>query len=70
MFFLLGGGGRGSPRRREGRRGSVFIENPRRGVLQDRRGREAGRVSAADWGISGGLNIFFFGAEMSTKITD
>ena len=33
-------------------------------------GRGAGRVSAANWGIfwgGGGLNIFVFGAEMSTK---
>ena len=37
------------------------------GGLQEGRGRGAGRVSAANWGMGGGLNIFF-GAEMSTKI--
>ena len=54
--------------------GIVFvIENPRRGGGCSRRGRGrgAGRVSAANWGIFGGggrerLNIFFE-AETSTK---
>ena len=34
------------------------------------RGRGAGRVSAANWGIwgGGGLIFFFFGAEISTKV--
>ena len=64
IFFLLGegeGGVRGA-----GRGGDrFFIENPRTwGVLGGGRGRRAGRVSAANWGIFGGG---FLGAEMSTK---
>ena len=65
-FFLLEEG----PRHREGRGIGFFIENRRGGVLQDRRGRGAGRESAANWGfffLGGGL-IIFFGAEMSTKV--
>ena len=41
-----------------------FIENPRRGFSRRGRGRGAGKVSAANWGIwggGGGLNIFFRG---------
>ena len=42
---------------------TVFIENPRRGGggRPEERGRGAGRVSAANWGIwgGGGVNIFF-----------
>ena len=62
LFFSARGGGRGSPGRRE-RGGSIFIENPRRGGLQEGRGQGAGRVSAANLGIGGGggLNIFFRG---------
>ena len=66
-FFLLGGGGRGSPRRRERGGDRFFVGNPRGGGVS--RGRGAGRVSTAKWRIlgGGGLNIFF-GAEMSTKV--
>ena len=49
----------------------VFIENPRRGVSQERGGgRGAGRVSAGNLagGGGGGANFFFFfGAEIPTK---
>ena len=43
---------------------SILIETPREGVSRRERGRGAGRVSAANWGIwggGGGLNIFFGG---------
>ena len=42
--------------------GSIFVEIPMRGGFS----RGAGKVSAANWEMGGGLNIFF-GAEMSTK---
>ena len=70
-FFLLGegeGGVRGA--RSGGRGGGRFsIENPRRGSLQDGRGRGAGRVSAANWGIfgGGGLSIFFGGRNVNQE---
>ena len=60
-FFLLGEGeGRVRGAGRGG--GLIFIENPRRGGgLQEGRGRGAGRVSAANWGIwRGGAKFFFF----------
>ena len=67
FYFSARGGGRGSPRHREGG-GSVFLlKNARRGVSRKGSGRGAGRVSAANCGIGGGLNFFFFGAEMSTE---
>ena len=58
IFFSARGGGRGTPRRRECHRAGgdrLFIENPRRGGLQERRGLGAGRVSAGNWelGIGG-----------------
>ena len=59
--------GVGSPRRQEGG-GRFFIENPRRGgVSRSRRGCEAGRVSAANWGIfgGGGRNVHQEGASSS-----
>ena len=61
-FFSARGGGRGSPRRRPGGGdgGSFFIEKPRRGGLQDGRGREAGRVSAANWEFWGGGGAKYF----------
>ena len=49
-FFSARGGGRVSPRRRAGWGDRFFIENPRRGG-EAGRGRGAGRVSAANWGI-------------------
>ena len=33
------------------------------------RGRAAGKVSAANWGMGAGAKIIFFGAEMSTKVS-
>ena len=41
-----------------GARGAGRRENPG-GGLQDGRGRGLRRESAANWGIGGGLNIFF-----------
>ena len=62
-FFLLGDGE--GPLESEAPRGggaSIFIENPRRGVSGRERGRGAGRVSAANWGIGGrGAKYFFSG---------
>ena len=57
-----GGGGRVDWNSQE-RGGGIFS---RRG-----RGRGAGKVSAANWGLpgGGGQNIFFFGSEMSSKTT-
>ena len=75
FFFLVGEGGKGSPRRREGR-GRFFIEKARRGGGLSRRGkgRGAGRVSAANWGIfwggGGGLNIFFRGRNVHQDSLD
>ena len=63
FFFFSGRGGIGGSPRRQGAGGSVFIENPRRGGgSRSGRGRGAGRVSAANWGIlGGGLNSSFSG---------
>ena len=69
IFFSARGGERGSSRRRGGGGGGqVFIENPRRGG-EAGRGRGAGRVSAANWGIfwGGGL-IFFSGPKCPPRI--
>ena len=52
LFFPTRGGGRASPRRREGRGIGFLLKIPGRGgFLQDKRGRGAGRLSAANWGI-------------------
>ena len=61
LFFLLGEG-EGGVRGPGGGWGSVSYWNPRRGVSRRGKGRRAGRVSAANWGIAGGggANIFFF----------
>ena len=64
IFFIFSArGGEGGPRRQKGGgRGQFFIENPRRGVSQERggggglKGREG---VCGEWG--GGLNIFFRG---------
>ena len=71
-FFSAQGGGRGSPRRRGGGGGwFFFMKIPERGGDSRRgRGRGAGRVSGANWGIFflGGVGLFFLGgAETSTK---
>ena len=60
-FFLLRGGGRGSPAKGGG--GADFLLNPRRGVSRRERGRGGGRVSGriGEFGGGGGLNIFFRG---------
>ena len=52
-FFSARGGVGGSPRH-SGGGGSVFIQNPTRGGVSRGRGRGAGRVNAANWGIWGG----------------
>ena len=57
-LFSARGGGMGSPRpspRRQdgGGGGSVLLKIPRGRAFQDGRGRGAGRVSAASWGILG-----------------
>ena len=61
-FFCLGRG-KGESEGAGGGGGSIFYENPSRGVSRRDRGRPAGRVSAANWGIGGGggLNFFFSG---------
>ena len=38
FLFFCSGGGRGSLRRREGGRGRFFLDNPRRGGLQEGEG--------------------------------
>ena len=64
IFFIFSarGGGRESPRRREGGGGEVLLKIPGGGGLQDGRGRGAGRVSVANWGIfwGGEAKYFFF----------
>ena len=66
-YFVCSWTGKGESEARGGGGGPIFIGNPKRGVFRRERGRGAGRVSAANWGIGGGgLNIFL-GAEMSTK---
>ena len=68
FFSARGRGVRGA-----GGGGDGFIENPRGGGGVSRRGkgRGAGRVSAANWGIflgGEGYFFFFFRAERSTKL--
>ena len=58
-FFLLRGGGRGSSRRR-GVGGRFFIENPRRGGLQEGEGPRGRGDVWAHWGIWGGGAKYFF----------
>ena len=67
-FFLLDGGEGGVRGDREG--GLFFIENAKKGgVSKGGEGEGAWRVSAGNFGGGGGgCNIFFFGAEMSTKL--
>ena len=68
-FFSPRVGGRGSPQRGGGGE-RFFIENPRRGGGGFPGGGGAGRVVYGEKDIFGkgrGLNIFFFGAETSTK---
>ena len=53
-FYFLVGEGKGGVRGAS-KGGQFFVENPRKGgVCRRRRGRKAGRVSAANWGIWGG----------------
>ena len=60
-IFFAWGRGRGSPRRRRGGGGRLFVENPRRGgVARD-------RSVCGDFG-GGGRSFLFFRAEIPTKI--
>ena len=53
--FVFSGSWKGEPEAPGGGGGDrFFIENPRRGVSRRERGRGAGRVSAANWGLGGG----------------
>ena len=54
FIFSARGGGRASPRRREGVRVDFSLKMPGGGILSEGEGRGAGRVSAANWGIWGG----------------
>ena len=72
LYFSVRGGGRGSPRRQEGGGGrwGFLLKIPGEGGgVEEGRGRGAGRVSAANWGILGrrGAKFFFFGAAPSNK---
>ena len=61
LFFLLGEGeGEVRGGRERGGVGRLLKENPRRGVSRGGRGRGAGRVSAANWGIAGGGGAKYF----------
>ena len=64
IFFIFFCSGESEAAGRGGGWGRFFIENPRRGGGFSRRGRGAGRVSAANWGIlrggCGGAKYFFF----------
>ena len=53
-FFWLGEGGESEALGGEGGGNRFCIENPMRGVGFQERGRGAGRVSVANWGILGG----------------
>ena len=54
FFFFLLGKGEGGVRGAGTGGWSVFIENPRRGVLQEGEGLRGRRVSAANWGMGVG----------------
>ena len=72
-FFFWSGRGEGKSET-AGWSGSILYRKSQEGgggFSRRGKGRGAGRVSAANWGIflgGGGLNFFFFGAEMSTKV--
>ena len=68
FIFFCSGRGEGESEAPGGAGGSVFYWKSQQGGGETGRGRGAGRVSAANWGILGavGQNIFC-GAEMSTK---
>ena len=72
FYVFSAWGGEGGVRGAGVRRGAgrFFIENPRRGVVSRPRGREGvcGELGNFLRGGGGGVNFFFFGAEMSTKI--
>ena len=71
FFFFCSGRGKGeSEAPGGGRRDRFFMENPRRGGSP---AREAGRVSAANWGIGwGGAKYFFSGPKCPPRkvVTD
>ena len=62
-FFSARGGGRGSPRPPGGGVVEFLLKIPEGGGISRRRGRGAGRVSAANWGFwgGGGAKYFFSG---------
>ena len=66
FYFLCSGRGKGESEAPGGEGGGVFIENPRRGGLQDGRGREGVCGELGNFG-GRGSKYFFWGARMSTK---
>ena len=54
FFFSARGGGRGSPRRREGAGGRFFIENSRRGGVPGGEGPRGQEGVCSEFGNSGG----------------
>ena len=68
FYFSARGSGEGPPRRREGGRGDVFFENPRRGGVSQEKGRGGEEPGGYLRGIRGGGGAkYFFGAEIPTK---
>ena len=69
FYFFCSGRGKGGSRRRRAVADRFFIEKPRRGGgspgQEGPRGREG--VCSELGNLGGGGQIFFFGAEMSTK---
>ena len=67
LFFLCSRWGKEESEAPGG--GLIFIENPRRGVSRRERGRGAGRVSAANWGIGGrGAKYSFRGRNVQREM--
>ena len=69
FFLIFSARGEGGSRGAGGRWGIVFFYlEAQEGGLEDERGRGAGRVSAANWGIGGGLNFFFSGPKCPPRV--